>query len=258
MLGVADMSLSAMNGVRRVGQISDSRRRRSDGVEQCSPSAAADSPQAAQRNLRGTRSAERSAARQPHCESATGGSNAVQPSAGHAASPSGGDYGFERRPREGVIRERATNSTEMESVAGPSADVPPPAPRRSAGDSGSVWNVPPVHAASIGEVLSAEKLRAQLGKAHEQLSQLAARHTGLSTRSSAAEAERDRLRAQLDAAGRREAELERLISLRDSHIAAAGRRPAAARRVLLRGAPRAVRPCGAPGRRKGRPRPDAA
>lgn len=224
------MSLSAMNGIRRVGRvIGEPRRerpRRTDDSELASPEPGPFSPPApAPRNPRGTKNPSRMDVRALHAEGENGGyGNILSPTA-TVASANGGSNGRERQPRERGVggRERGGRPPKVSPVAGESSwDAPPPVPRGLGGDTGNVWDVAPINAVSIGDMINAEKLRAQLDKAHSQVEKLEAQQAELRKRRSDSEADCGRLRSQLEAVKRREAELEDLVSRKDSQIASAG------------------------------------
>lgn len=223
------MSLSAMNGIRRVGHVlgrrASERPRRADGNEldpiSYSP------PALPPRTPRGTRNPSRMDARSLNGEGENGSYGDVLSPTPTMTSANGDSNGRERPLRERGVggKERGGRPPKASALAtrpDASWDAAPPVPRELGGDTGNVWDVAPVDAVSIGDVINAEKLRAQLEKAHTYIEKLESQHSDLRKRRSDSEADCGRLRAQLEAAKRREAELEEVISRKDAQIASAG------------------------------------
>ncbi|KAG8470187.1 hypothetical protein KFE25_008608 [Diacronema lutheri] len=221
------MSLSAMHGIHRVGHVigEPRRRRRPDGCELTSPdSASLASPPPPARNERGGRPPAQSArliAAELHAEGTNGSVGDIGVPQPPVTPPSSGSNGRDRQPRE-RRGGRPPKASALEADS--SWDASPAAPRGLVGESGNVWDVAPIDAVSIGDMINADKLRAQLERARAQIAKADAHVVELRSRFADSEVTCGRLLAQLDAAKQKETELHALIQLKDSLIVSAAER----------------------------------
>ncbi|KAJ1619756.1 hypothetical protein T492DRAFT_1083278 [Pavlovales sp. CCMP2436] len=219
------MSLSAMNGIHRVGHVIGEPRRRRTADGEVSPPEDTHIATAAMRS-RGrnqTRGVENGYEPQENAyyeetEPAPGRGRDRQPRERAARVPR------EQRepgvPRELGDRRRGGRPPKAEPAS--AWDAPPAETSHafrppSTADQGNVWGVSPVATVSIGDMIDAEKLRVQVDKLRALLAKSESLHAGLLERTAAAERESE-------AAQRKQRELQDSLRLKDSLIVAAAER----------------------------------